>query len=320
MGYTSILGLGCVGASLGVALRRLLPKNADIVGFDVQPGAGRNALKVGAVTRSANRLSAAVEGADLVIVTTPVTVVRDVFEHMAGALPKGCIVTDTASPKEVVMGWAKAILPPETHFIGGHPLLDDSLTDSDTPDPALFEDRTYCLMPAPGASAHALETVVELVKRLGAKPYFIDAAEHDAFAAAQSHLPFLLQCAVLSLTTGSSAWSEMERFVSERYAEACRGVYGHLEADADACFLNGKSMVRWLDECMGTLSHFRDLFAGEEQVGKETFVRALRAAEERLAYKRAEKVSAEIPRAGERLAALFVGERLAGKARRLSKD
>jgi prephenate dehydrogenase len=116
----AIVGLGLIGASLGLALHRL-SSAPQIVGYDRSGEVRTRAARHHAVDRVAGSAEQAVEGADLVILATPVRAVAPLLAAIAPHLSPGAVVTDTGSTKErVVLAAAEAA--PEVAFVGGHPM------------------------------------------------------------------------------------------------------------------------------------------------------------------------------------------------------
>src|SRR5215208_1195010 len=122
MGKMAIIGLGLIGGSIGLALKRAEPERTEVVGYDSDYEVMQRARAAQAVDATAPSLEQAVEDATLVIVATPITAVPKVFDAIAPHLRRGCVVTDTCSTKASVMRWAEDRLPPGVHFVGGHPM------------------------------------------------------------------------------------------------------------------------------------------------------------------------------------------------------
>ncbi|PMP87099.1 MAG: prephenate dehydrogenase/arogenate dehydrogenase family protein, partial [Chloroflexus aggregans] len=123
----AIIGLGLIGASLGMALRNADPKESplgpiEVVGFDREPRVTREARGRLAIDREARTLAEAVREAQIVIVATPVRAMQEVFQELATLLPAGAVVTDVASTKAQVCRWANELLPRTVSFVGGHPM------------------------------------------------------------------------------------------------------------------------------------------------------------------------------------------------------
>src|SRR4051812_29485341 len=113
MAQITIIGLGIVGNSIGLALRRYSQSPEGranpfmVVGYDgdldLQQAAQR---KVGSIDRTSWDLPSAVREAGFVIIATPTMQVREVLQQIAPHLRDRAIVSDTASSKEAVLAWA----------------------------------------------------------------------------------------------------------------------------------------------------------------------------------------------------------------------
>lgn len=273
----TIIGLGRVGTSLGLALRQV-PGEFQLVGHDRDGKAAANAKKVKAVDRTNWNLPSSVEGAALVILALPVGEVRKVLEVIAEDLLPGVVVTDTTSLKGPLVAWADEVLPEGVSFIGGNPIV--SISEDENISADAFRDAVYCLTPSTKASAEAVRLISDLVSHLGARPFFVDPGEHDGLMAAVDHLPPLLSATLINVTVGESSWREMRRVAAGRY-ETGTNLGARSVADlADLYIHNRENILRWIDRYIGALQQVRDLIQHEENVGKalsETFDQALEA-------------------------------------------
>ncbi len=268
----TIVGLGLIGGSMGLALKRA--KGMEIIGYARKPQVASRARQLGAVDETAGSLTAAVEKANIVIIATPALAIREVLGQIARHLPRNCVVTDTASTKEAVMEWASDCLPQTVSFIGGHPMAGKETSGIDEADANLFMGCTYCLTPPPGASPEAVQSMVDLVELIGANPFFIDAAEHDSFVAGISHLPILISAALVSATTKSDKWPQMSRLAATGFRDLSRLASGDPIMSRDICLTNRAAILRWLDDYIGELERYRRLLAEGSEELEEVFVRA----------------------------------------------
>jgi prephenate dehydrogenase len=257
----AIIGLGLIGGSIGLALRRGRKSRWEIVGYSRRQQTLASALTIGAIDRAETNLKDAAKRAELVIIATPVLAVRDILSEVASLLPAGCIVTDTGSTKVQVMKWAEESLPPTVDFVGGHPMAGKETYGIQAAEAGLFRGCTYCLTPSEKASRKSIDTVKGMVKKLGATPFFIDAQEHDDLAAGISHLPLLLSAALASLTAGNPSWSKMSRLASSGYRDLTRLASGNPEVNAHICFSNKEAIVDWIARFSQELERYSQLVA-----------------------------------------------------------
>jgi prephenate dehydrogenase len=276
----SIIGLGLIGGSIGLALRQGKKPRWEIVGYSRHQETVANALSSGVIERGATNLKDAVKQADFVIIATPVLTVKEIFSEIAPHLPTGCIVTDTASTKVQVMIWAKEILPPTVDFIGGHPMAGKETYGIQAAEAELFRGCTYCLTPSEKTSPKSIDTMTGMVKKLGGIPFFIDAQEHDNLVAGISHLPMLLSAALVSLTTKNPLWSKMSKLAASGYHDFTRLASGSPEVNAHICLSNQEAIVNWMDKFGQELEKYRQLVAKGDKRLKQAFTEASKARQE----------------------------------------
>ncbi len=319
----TIIGLGLIGGSLGLALKAAKLTGIEIVGYDRDTLAAGEARRLRVVDKSERSLQKAVRDARLVIIATPIMAIRGVMEEIAGELRDNCVVTDTASTKAIVMEWASQLLPATVSFVGGHPMAGKETSGVQNAEAKLFADRPYCVIPAPEASEGAMRVVTGIVQLVGARPFFIGVEEHDRYVAAVSHLPLVLSAALFTLARGSPAWPELASLAGPGFLGATRLASTDAELSHDICLTNREAVLHWLDRMVEELGRYRELLQeGQEEELFKTFARAQM---DRDAYVTAgpparEPVAAEdLPTSGEQLAALLVGQRLVRRVKDIGK-
>jgi prephenate dehydrogenase len=139
----SIVGLGLMGGSLGLAARGRAG-TARVVGWDPDPAAGSDALARGCVDETARDLAEAVAEAELVVLCAPVTELPSVLAELA-ALSSDATITDIGSTKSGVVAAVPGDLRPR--FIGGHPIAGMETRGARNARAELFEGATWYLTP-----------------------------------------------------------------------------------------------------------------------------------------------------------------------------
>ncbi len=261
----TIVGLGYIGSSLGMALRAAHNGKAELVGYDADPKTHNEAKKNGAVDRSEWNLDDAVRDSDLTVLAVPAAAVKDVFEAIAPHLKPGAVVTDTASTKRQVLDWADEILPKHAGFVGGDPLVKPGAAGKKDASPAIFQGTKYAIVAGAKAPGDAVSAVVRMVESIGAKAFFVDRDEHDSFVTAMRGLPTVLSAALMLSTAKSPSWREIAQFAGDEFDRMT-----HL-ADTDPALTHGMlrtnadMMTHWIDELIGQLQQLRSMAQDESR-------------------------------------------------------
>jgi prephenate dehydrogenase len=259
----AIVGLGLIGTSAGLALRRFQDR-VTVVGHDRNPEVAGRARKMGAVDRTEWNLINTVATADRILLATPLDEIREVMEAMAGDLKSGCVVVDTAAIKVPVIAWANQYLPNDVHFVGGHPIVMSETQDTDGARADLFDKRLFCLTPAAQTNDTAVRLAADIADALGAQPYFVDPVEHDGMAAAVEHLPAVMAGALMAITSGSTGWPDMRKVAGTQFYAGTALAAGSGKEIAGVAVANREHVVRWLDAMISELGEWRDRLNAED--------------------------------------------------------
>lgn len=256
----TIIGLGVRGASLGLGLQRETG-NFEIVGHDKDHQVAQQARKQGAVQRSEWNLHNACENADLIAITAPLSELSELFTHIREDLRPNTLVFAIVNVMQPAIELAAKQLPSETHFVVGHPVL-SGVGGALAVRADLYQDVTFSLAPGLHTDPSAVQLASDFVERVGAKPLFVDAQEHDGIMAAVEQLPQLLAAALMRFSSASPGWREARRLAGRQFAQATE-----LDASAPqlfgAIFANRANLLARIDQLQQELNSWRDLLRAE---------------------------------------------------------
>jgi prephenate dehydrogenase len=268
----AIIGLGLMGASLGMALRT--GGHARIVaGFDSAPGIAARAQQLGAIDGACDSLRVAVAESDLVVLATPVLAMRDLLEEISPLLDAETVVTDLGSAKAAVVAWAES-LPEPGQFIGGHPMTGSEQSGVEAANADFFRGCVWCLTPSTQTSGAAIQRVTLLAETLGARVRMVTPDQHDQAVALVSHLP-LLAATALTLTVGqSSTAADALTLAAGGFRDTTRVASGSPRMARDICIANRSQLLASLDRYLGTLQAIRDHITEPNDALEALFVTA----------------------------------------------
>ncbi|CAA9559921.1 MAG: Prephenate and/or arogenate dehydrogenase (unknown specificity)(EC [uncultured Thermomicrobiales bacterium] len=267
MQSVTIIGLGLIGGSIGLGLRRWSSANGDalrIVGFDENIDKQSRAKAIGAVDAVEWSLAKSLSNADVVIVATPVGAMSTIFEDIGPHLKQGAVVTDTGSTKADVLDWART-LPSHVDFIGGHPMAGRS-ESLEAADADLFTGATWVVCPSVTAAESSVRTVLGIIAAVGADAFFVDPTEHDSYVAGISHLPFVVAASLMETVANDQAWRDMKTLSATGLRDTTRLALGNPQMHRDILHSNSAAISRWIDSFTATLQNLKtELEAGNEE-------------------------------------------------------
>ena len=196
----ALIGIGLIGSSLARVLRRDSPGTA-IVACARRDETLDAVRRLGIADEATDDPAAAVAGADLVVLATPLSAYAEVAQRIAPALKPGAILTDVGSVKEAVIREIGPLLPPGVHFVPGHPVAGTEHSGPEAGFAELFRDRWCILTPPPDTAPEAVAAVTALWELAGMRVVTMAADHHDKVLAVTSHLPHLIAYTIVSTAT-----------------------------------------------------------------------------------------------------------------------
>jgi prephenate dehydrogenase len=269
--HMTIIGLGQIGASIGLALAEHNQK-VTRTGHDRFPEISRLAKKMGAVDQISLNLHAAVEKADVVILAIPVDEVRSTLEMIATDLKPHALVIDTSPVKVAISEWAKELLPPDRYFVTFTPsinpaYLHETSSGIEAAHLDLFHHSLTMITSLPGTNPDAVKFAADLASLLGSKPLFADSYESDGLIAATRLLPQILAAALVNATIDQPGWTEARKFAEKEYVQSTQPV-AHLSdtVQLGKTFLtNRENTVRVIDNLIGALRQLRGAIVEDDE-------------------------------------------------------
>lgn len=268
----AIIGVGLIGGSLALAWKAKGVVE-EVVGIARRAQTIDEALEVGAIDRGSLSPTEGVEGADLVVIATPVRTITTTALAIKDHLKPGAIVTDVGSTKAWVCEEVWRAYGEEALFLGGHPMAGSERAGVRAADPYLFQNAPYILVPPDGVSQGFSPHVEEGLRRLeglvqvtGAIPLIMSAAQHDAIVATVSHLPHLVAASLVNTATERSLeYPLLLELAAGGFRDTTRIASGPEDVWTDICQTNVEPIVASIEAFHAALSEFLDAIRGGDQ-------------------------------------------------------
>ncbi len=260
----AIMGLGLMGSSLGLALKK---RGVDV---EVRAYARRDetreaALKIGAADCVFDDPVETVRGADMVVFCVPILTIPELAKACLSGLSPEAILTDVGSTKaELVILMDDLLAGIDAVFVGSHPICGSEQQGIEAGSPNLYKGAVTVVTPRSDAIEGTVSEVSNLWKSVGSAVRVMNPETHDEILATTSHLPHmvaatLVRCVNDGLFCGTGfldstriaagspeVWSDIVRTNAPALKAALADFRGHLEEldaliDAD----DDEKLINW---------------------------------------------------------------------------
>ncbi len=274
-----------IGASLGMILKR--HGLADrVVGVGRSPDNLALAVQRGAIDTSERDPKAAMVGADLVILATPVDSYATHLKEWKQVLEPGTIVSDVGSVKGALVERVESLVPDGVHFVGAHPIAGKEASGAGAGSPDLFAGALCLITPTSKTNPDALVRVRQLWEATGAVVQSIDPFAHDWMLGAVSHLPhvvaFALVNALTDLQTQTAGDGDLLDYAGSGLRDTTRVAASSPEMWRDICLENRDNLLHMIDAVEEHLQRFKALIKEHDRSGLERAITKARDARRQL--------------------------------------
>jgi prephenate dehydrogenase len=267
-GTVTIVGVGLIGASLGLAL-----KKAGVVTKVLGVGRSKENLdqaqKMGAIDGVVDLVEAAKQS-DVIVLCMPVAQMRAVFEIIEPHLEPRTMITDAGSTKGDVILAAKEVLGKKAcQFVPAHPIAGGAQHGASAAKADLFQGKQTIVCPLQENSPEDISLIMGFWESVGSVVKKIGVVQHDAIYAAVSHLPHLLSYALMASVVNSEDADQKLDHVGAGFKDFTRIAASSPEMWRDICIGNRTAILQELDRYLLIVNHMRKLVAEGDGEGLE---------------------------------------------------
>ncbi|MBR3624015.1 MAG: prephenate dehydrogenase [Selenomonadaceae bacterium] len=266
----SIIGVGLIGGSLGLALKKSFKDDIHILGY------GRNAQnldaarKLGAVDEIAPDLEAAAK-ADIIYLATPILQMLPIIKEMLPSIPQGALLTDCGSTKGEIFTSIKEILPKDIYFIAGHPMTGREKSGVTAASATLFENKMYVIIKDDDTPPEIYAKLMTLLEKTGAKFTFLPITAHDGAASVISHLPHIAAAAMVHLLEESPNEEVAKNLIGGGFRDTTRIASSNPDMWADILMTNSLSIASDIDDYINILQKIKKAVLSKDRTAARDF-------------------------------------------------
>jgi prephenate dehydrogenase len=268
----TVLGVGLIGASLALALKRH-KLCGHICGFGRKEANLSKAKETGVIDSFFLDPARATDGSQLVVFSLPVGLFIETAKEIKTSLISGAVVTDVGSVKGGLVRRMEETFSGRAAFVGCHPIAGSEKSGIDTADADLFLGRKCIVTETEKTESSALNRIVDLWQSIGAKVEKMDPEEHDRVFGAVSHLPHVIAYEIMK--TVNEIDSSYLGYAGRGFADITRIASSSPELWRDICLLNRENLVAFIEVFIERLKQVKsDIASGKAGVLKEEFEKA----------------------------------------------
>jgi prephenate dehydrogenase len=271
----TLLGVGLLGGSLGLAIRqrRLAGR---VIGFVRRTTSIAECEALGVVDQADSDLWRATEKADLIILCTPLAVMRELIEKVLPVIQPGALVTDVGSVKAAVVQELEPLVTSAgAHFIGSHPMAGAEKMGPRAARADLFHNAICAVTPTPSSNADLVQKLEQFWRDVGALPVRLGAELHDDLVSRSSHLPHVVAAELANYVLSPVHPKEQAILCANGFRDTTRIASGSSDMWRDICLANRKNLARVLGVFIEDLQEFQLALENEDvKAVEEFFVKA----------------------------------------------
>ena len=183
----TVIGCGLIGSSI---LRVIEKKNIakEINAYDKSKEVSAYLAK-NFKFKICNNITEAVNNADLVIISSPLSSYKEILSQIQSDLKKGSILTDTGSAKKEINKIIKESSLSDVTWIASHPIAGTEYSGPQSGFAELFEKRWCILSAEENTDKKKITKLMKFWEDLGSKIKVMSFEHHDYVLSLTSHLP-----------------------------------------------------------------------------------------------------------------------------------
>ena len=197
----SIIGCGLIGSSVFRALKKN-DSVKKVITFDNSKSVSEIIKKENLSDEIVSSPEEAVNNADLVLISTPLSSFESAVNSIKKNLKPGSILTDTSSVKKGADAIIKKMSLKNIFWIPSHPVAGTEKSGPRSGLSSLFKDRWTILTPDSKIKDSEIKKVALFWESMGSKVKIMSAEDHDKILSLTSHLPHVIAYNIVKTAMG----------------------------------------------------------------------------------------------------------------------
>ncbi len=260
----TIVGVGLIGASCALAFKdRGLCRT--VCGYGRKEANLKQAKERGIINEYSLEIRKACENADLVILSTPVGLFREIVCEIRDVLKKNTLITDVGSVKGPLVNELEELMPEGVRYIGSHPIAGSDSSGIGKARADLFDGARCIVTPTARSEKNTIRQITALWESCGGNVEIMDPMLHDEIYAAVSHLPHLIAYALVNTVDNNNA--EYLKYAGPGFRDTTRIALSSPELWRDIALLNGDNLIALIERFGSNLGLIASMIKNADAAG-----------------------------------------------------
>lgn len=258
----SIIGVGLIGGSLALSLRKTVPVN-KIFGVDTNSGNLSKALDLGIIDAT-SELDEAIADSDLIILTVPVNAIQDLLPPILDKIRNNQVVMEMGSTQQEILESINDH-PKRGRLVAVHPMAGTEYSGPEAAIDDLFTGKNMVFCDIVRTDPDAFEIAESICEALKMKPVFMNAKEHDLHTAYVSHISHITSFALaLTVLEKEKSQGRIFELAGGGFASTVRLAKSSPDMWVPIFKQNKKNVLEVLEEHIRQLQRMHDVLEGED--------------------------------------------------------
>ncbi len=244
----AIYGIGFMGASLSLALRKNFPEVRIL-------GLGRNRKKLEKARRKkiiSEIVEFPPEDTQIFILSIPVRNIPEILKKLINKISPYTLITDTGSTKLWLKEKIYKFLPSSYSYIGSHPFCGSEKQGMEEANPDIFQGSICFVTPEEEEEKGRVKFLRNFWESIGSKVILTSSSRHDEIVAFTSHLPHFV-----AVTLVNSIPEKLFSFTGSGFYDTTRIARGGVQIWEDIFLTNQKNLLEAVENFESELRKFK---------------------------------------------------------------
>lgn len=252
----AIIGVGLIGGSIALGLKRRLDHKVTILGSCSSPERTLLTQKENIIDIPLERVENIPSDCKLVVIATPIHSVLPTIKKIEPHLFAETLIIDVSSTKEIICRKTRTLLPKNIFFLGTHPMAGSEFEGYENAKADLFVNKPWIICPTNNSQSYHVNLIKRLILILGGEPIEMSPPEHDQLVASASHLPILASSLLFETVSKNKNWSIIKTIASTGLQDVTRLASDNTTMKMGIIETNKGNVIVSLKQLKSSIEHF----------------------------------------------------------------